>query len=199
MRVNKTRLPRNNQAMMAHHSILNAEETTLLIIDVQERFRSVIPSFDSLLTRCVRLARTFRALELPILVTEQYPKGLGHTVPELLDILQIRGTPEKSAFSSFSCEEISDWLPAAGVRSTVVCGIETHVCVNQTVHDLLAAGYAAHVACDAVTSRESLDHDVALRRMEKAGAIPTTSETVAFELLRDAKHEKFKEVQSFFK
>ena len=184
---------------MAHRNTLHTEDTVLLIIDVQERFRAGIPDFDTALAGCLRLAQTFHVLDLPILVTEQYPKGLGHTVPELLDVLAIRGTPEKTSFSSFSCEEISEWLPAAGTRSIGVCGVETHVCVSQTVHDLLSAEYTPHVAVDSVASRKALDHEVALRRMEQSGAVPTTSETAAFELLGDAKHEKFKEVQALFK
>ncbi|MBI4601111.1 MAG: hydrolase [Planctomycetes bacterium] len=183
--------------------MLEPDATALLVIDVQERFRTAMAGFEAMAAGCARLARAFRALGLPVFATEQYPKGLGPTVPEVKDAL--RGgaldvpIPEKTAFSSCGCEGFLEGLRAARVRCVLVCGIEAHVCVSQTVHDLLAAGYRVHVAADAVESRRERDRELALRRMERAGAVLTTGESAAFELLRDARHPRFKEVQALFK
>ena len=187
-----------------HPNLLDPTATALLVVDVQERFRSVIPEFELMTAGCVRLARAFRLLELPIIVTEQYPRGLGRTVPEIGDALregtgQGATTLEKSSFSSYGCAGVPEKLRDLRVCSVLVCGIETHVCVNQTVHDLLHVPYSVHVAADAVRSRHALDHASALRKMERSGAVLTTAEMAAFELMRDAKHPRFKEVQGLFK
>ncbi len=185
-----------------HANVLDPKGTSLLVIDVQERFRHAMEGFDSMVAGCSRLVRTFRILGLPILVTEQYPKGLGLTVPEIRNALGpelSRGIPEKTSFSSMGCAGISEKLRAAGTKTVLVCGIEAHVCVSQTVHDLLVENYSVQVAADAVLSRRASDHQTALRKMERSGAVLTTCECAAFELLGDASHPRFKEVQSLFK
>ena len=179
---------------------LDTAHCALLVIDVQEKFRPAMPDFDAMLAGCVRLVRTFRALDLPIIVTEQYPRGLGPTVEALREALpEDLAIPEKTRFSSLGCDAAADQLRASERDQLLVCGIETHVCVNQTVHDLLAEGSRVHVAVDAIASRRASDRDVALGRMQAAGAVLTTSEMAAFELLVDAKHEKFREVQGLFR
>ena len=187
-----------------HPNTLDPEKTALLVVDVQERFRAVMTDFDPMVKGCVRLVRTFRLLELPVLVTEQYPKGLGPTVQELKAAFSSERSAdpillEKTSFSSYGCEGLPSKLEGTGARSVLVCGIEAHVCVNQSVHDLLAAGYAVEVAIDAVQSRSPIDREAAFRKMERSGAVLTTVEMAAFELLRDAKHPKFKEVQALYK
>jgi nicotinamidase-related amidase len=182
-----------------HPRLLDPSDTLLLVIDVQERFRPVMKGFDTMVKGCVRLIKTFKILELPILVTEQYPKGLGATVAELKEVLGDLPPLEKTFFSSYGCAGVPERIAATRARKVLVCGIETHVCVHQTVHDLLAAGYQVHVAVDAIESRHADNRSVALRRMEQSGAVLTTSETAAFELMADAKHEKFKEVQALYK
>jgi len=179
--------------------LLDVSETALLGIDVQETFRSVMKGSDPMVAGCVRLVQTFRALGLPILATEQYPKGLGPTVGELKIVLGPVPILEKTAFSSYRCAGLPEQLSQTAARVVLVCGIETQVCVSQTVHDLLASGYGVQVAADAVESRHAMDREIALRKMEASGAILTTTEAAAFELLGDAKNPKFKEVQSFFK
>ena len=186
-----------------HPNVLDPAATALLVVDVQERFRDAIPEFDVMVAACVRLARTFRLLGLPIIVTEQYPKGLGHTVREIAEALREGSSQqvvlEKTTFSSFGCEGVPEKLRELRSCSVLVSGIETHVCVNQTVHDLLHERYSVHVAADAVRSRHALDHASALRKMERSGAVLTTAEMAAFELMRDARHPRFKEVQALFK
>lgn len=182
-----------------HPHLLDPRATALLVVDVQERFRSVIPEFGPMAAACACLVRAFRLLELPVFLTEQYPKGLGRTVPEVKAAVGEAEIPEKTAFSSFGCAGFPEKLSASGARVVLLCGIEAHVCVSQTAHDLLAAGYQVQVAVDAVQSRRASDREVAFRKMERAGAVLTTSELAAFELLVDAKHPKFKEVQALFK
>jgi len=185
--------------MKRHAGLLDPAATTLIVVDVQERFRSVIHEFAAMAENVRRLIRTFRELELPILVTEQYPRGLGHTIPELLEALGDAPIPEKTAFSSMGCQGVPEQLSASGARTVLVCGIETHVCVSQTVHDLLAAGYRVHLAVDAVSSRRVSDRDVALRRLSVVGAVLTTAEMAAFEVMVDAKHPSFRAVQALYK
>jgi nicotinamidase-related amidase len=182
-----------------HPHILSADDAFLAVIDVQERFRPLQKDFPRMVRGVTRLIQTCRILELPILVTEQYPKGLGTTVHELRDVLGETHALSKTCFSSCGSEEFSRRLQELGRRKALVCGIEAHVCVSQTVHDLLQRGISVQVAIDAVESRNSLDREVALRKMERSGAILTTVEAAAFELLADAKHPKFKEVQALFK
>jgi nicotinamidase-related amidase len=182
-----------------HPNILSAGDAFLVVIDIQERFRSVQKDFESMAAGAARLSRACRLLDVPILLTEQYPKGLGSTIRELRDVLGETRAFTKTCFSSCGSDEFSRGLRDLGRRQALVCGIETHVCVSQTVHDLLQSGFAVQVAVDAVGSRNPLDHEVALRRMERSGAILTTSEAAAFELLRDAANPKFKEVQALFK
>ncbi len=182
-----------------HPRLLDAADVALLVIDVQEKFRAVMQGFDDMVEGCIKLVKTFQHLELPIWVTEQYPKGLGETVPELKAVLDAAPPLEKTAFSSYGCKGIPELITESRARSILICGIETHVCVNQTVHDLLAAGYRVHVAVDAIESRHAINREIALKKMEQSGAVLTTTEMAAFELLVDAKNKKFKEVQALYK
>ncbi|GMR23921.1 MAG: hydrolase [Acidobacteriota bacterium] len=183
-----------------HPGLLRAEAACLLVVDIQERFRTVMADANALIAVSVRLVKTFRALELPIIVTEQYPQGLGQTVEELREALDGEASPHaKTCFSACGSDEISSSLVEQRIRQVLVCGIEAHVCVSQTVHDLIQRGLSVHVAVDGVRSRKTYDRDVALSRMERAGAILTTSEAAAFELLEDARHPSFKKVQALYK
>lgn len=182
--------------------LLSPTSSALLVVDVQTRFAPAIPGFEGLTASCVRLVEAFRHLALPVVATEQYPQGLGPTVPDLREALDqlpdATEPPTKTTFSSYRCDGVRAALAAAGATSVLVCGLETHVCVSQSVHEMLAAGLHVHVATDAVASRRESDRDVALRRMAAAGAVITTSEAAAFELLRDAKHPAFRRVQRLF-
>jgi nicotinamidase-related amidase len=180
-------------------TLLRPSQTFLVVIDVQERFRRLQPGFERMLAGVVRLTQTARLLEIPIFVTEQYPKGLGPTVQELQSVLGESPALSKTCFSACGSEELSRRLREIDGQQALVCGIEAHVCVSQTVHDLLGRGLEVQVAVDAVESRNALDREVALRRMERAGAVLTTTEAAAFELLGDARHPRFREVQALFK
>ncbi|HEY7831117.1 MAG TPA: hydrolase [Solirubrobacteraceae bacterium] len=173
-------------------SLLSRERTALVVVDVQEAFRPY-PSFTQVVAQCAKLVQGARLLDVPRIVSEQYSKGLGHTAPEVG--LQDEPTIEKSVFSAARAEGFD----LHGRTQAIVCGIETHVCVSQTVHDLLAQGMEVHVPADAVGSRHQIDYERGLERLERAGAIVTTVESVLFELLERAGTPEFKAVQELIK
>jgi nicotinamidase-related amidase len=169
-------------------SLLSRERAALVVVDVQEAFRPY-ESFAGVAENCAKLLRGARILELPRLVSEQYPKGLGHTAAEVG--LEDEQPLEKSVFSIARAEGFD----LSGRDQAIVCGIETHVCVSQSVHDLLEKGVEVHVPADAVGSRHTLDYERGLERLERAGAIVSTVESVLFELLERAGTPEFKAVQ----
>lgn len=179
---------------MPHATQMSAADTALLVIDVQEKLMPKIPDGDTLVRNIVFLINGARQLDLPVLATEQYPKGLGATVPALLPHLPER--PEKTAFSCCGAPSVVENL-RRGVRPKVLlCGIETHVCVMQTALDLLAHDFRVYVAADAVGSRYAVDHEFGLRRMERAGCVLVTSEMAVFEWVGGASHPNFKAVSA---
>jgi nicotinamidase-related amidase len=178
-----------------HPALLRREETGLILVDVQEAFRPVIDGFDQVVRNCGLLAEGFGVLGRPVLVSEQYPKGLGHTVPEIAERLPEGVEPvEKVRFSACGVDAFEEALEAAGCKAWVVAGIETHVCVNQTVHDLISRGYEAHVAADAVSSRAAENRTLGLEKMAAAGAHTTSTEMALFEMLEQAGSDEFKAI-----
>jgi nicotinamidase-related amidase len=169
-------------------SLLERGRATLVVVDVQEGFRSY-ETFAAVAGACSKLVQGARILEVPRIVSEQYPKGLGHTAPEVS--LEDEPVLEKTVFSAARAEGFE----LAGCTQAIVCGIETHVCVSQTVHDLLEQGVEVHVPADAVGSRHLLDYERGLERLERAGAVVTTVESALFELLERAGTPEFKQVQ----
>lgn len=169
-------------------SLLKREKAALVVVDVQEGFRSYA-TFEAVTQACSKLVRGARILEIPRIVSEQYPKGLGHTASEV--DLEDEPRIEKSVFSAAR----ADGFDLEGRTQAIVCGIETHVCVSQTVHDLLDRGVEVHVPADAVGSRHELDYERGLDRLERAGAVVSTVESVLFELLERAGTPEFKEIQ----
>jgi nicotinamidase-related amidase len=185
---------------MSHENILDAGRAALAVIDVQESFRPYIPDFAELAARVALVSHAARLLGLPVVVTEQYPKGLGRTAAEIAAVMPADFEPvEKTAFSSCGAQAFVSRLEAAGARQVLLCGIEAHVCVNQTAHDLLALGLQVHVLTDCVSSRAEQNRRVGLDKMFRSGALPSSTETALFELMRDARHEQFKAVQKLIK
>jgi len=170
---------------------LDRARTALVVIDVQEAFAKAVERFDDVVAQAAILARGAQTLGLPVLVTEQYPRGLGDTVPQVREALGDTPRLAKTVFSAARAEGFD----LAGRDQALVCGIETHVCVNQTVHDLLAGGVEVHVAVDAVGSRTAANRELGLRKMEESGAILTSVETALFELLGAAGSDEFKTIQ----
>jgi nicotinamidase-related amidase len=172
---------------------LSVADTGLLVIDVQEKLLPKIHEPERLVRNIAFLLDACKLLNVPAWVTEQYPKGLGPTVPELVKRLPTE-RPEKVAFSSCAISSMVEGFHRGGRPNVLVAGMETHVCVMQTVLDLLALGFRVFVAVDAVGCRYPIDHDTALRRMEQVGAIPVTSEMAVFELTGAAGTPVFKEI-----
>jgi nicotinamidase-related amidase len=169
-------------------SLLERDRAALVVVDVQEGFRSYA-SFERVAGACAKLVQAARILRVPTIASEQYPKGLGHTAPEVG--LGREPRIEKTVFSAARAEGFE----LGERRQAIVCGIETHVCVSQTVHDLLDRGIEVHVPADAVGSRHEIDYRRGLDRMERSGAVVTTVEAALFELLERAGTPEFKAVQ----
>jgi nicotinamidase-related amidase len=171
---------------------LDRDRAALVVIDVQEGFRKAIPEFDRIARAAATLIEGAEAVGIPIRVTEQYPKGLGRTAPEVAEHLPDGVEPiEKVCFSAAEAEGFD----LDGRDQALVCGIEAHVCVNQTALDLLGRGVEVHGAEYAVGSRFPQNREVGLHRMERAGAVVTSVETALFELLGAAGTDEFKRVQ----
>lgn len=185
---------------MTHPNVLQPDLALLVVIDVQEAFRHVISDFSGLATRMLTAIWGFQALDLPVLVTEQYPRGLGRTAEEILlalpDDFEIF---DKTTFSSYGSAAFAARLDDLGVKQVVICGLETHVCVNQTAHDLLDAGFQVHVLTDCVRSRSEHDRLAGIDKMRMSGVVPSTVEMALFELMGDSRHEKFKDIQALIK
>ncbi len=179
---------------------LEARSTLVLVVDVQERLTPAMPS--TRVAAVVRAARLLvagaRELGAPVLVTEQYPKGLGRTVPEVQSLFGAEASPilEKTSFSGVSAPGFDAAMQASKASAVVVMGMEAHVCVFQTVRDLAARGLAVHVAADGVCSRHDDHREAGLGLCERAGAVITTAESVLFDWLGDSAHPSFKAVSA---
>jgi len=178
--------------------LMRPDDTGLLVVDVQERLIAVETDGERVAWNIRRLLDGANILGVQSAATEQYPEKLGGTLPELAT--RLSSPPQsKLAFSCGCCDEIFSAWRSAGIHRVLVCGIETHVCVQQTVLDLLATGFQVLVAVDAVSSRFVIDHQVALRRMETSGAFLTTTEAALFEWCGTAETAKFKEISALAK
>jgi nicotinamidase-related amidase len=175
--------------------ILQRDRTALIVVDVQEGFREAVGEFDAVAGNAAVLVRGARILGVPVLVTEQYPRGLGETVPEVAEHLDGVPRVDKVVFSAAR----ADGFDLGGRDQALVCGIETHVCVAQTVADLLDEGVDVQVATDAVSSRTAANRRAGLAKMEATGAMLTSTEMALFELLGRAGTPEFKEVQALVK
>jgi hypothetical protein len=178
---------------------IEIKDTTALVIDIQEKLFPHMEQKDPFLERTLMLLQGLSILGVPFSLTEQYPKGLGPTLDMVAQLLPGVTPIEKRSFSC--CDEPSYLLELerSGCSSVIVCGIETHVCVLQTVVDLLASGFIPVVVADCTTSRNPLDRDVALERMKSEGAVITTAESVLFELTRISGTDTFKAISKLVK
>jgi nicotinamidase-related amidase len=176
--------------------LLTAESAGLLLLDLQERLMPAIYDGEVVVARAVRLAEAARLLDVPIAATEQYPAGLGPTVPPLAAYPQ--AVLAKTSFSAAEAPGFSTLLPA-GTSEVVVAGCEAHVCVLQTVLGLVARRHRVLLVADAVGSRDPADRAAAINRARVHGVEIVTSEMVLFEWLRDSEHPKFGEVQKLLK
>ena len=170
-----------------------------VIVDVQERLLPHMTDAVEVERRTVQLLRGLRILGIPLLYTEQYPKGLGATVPAIAAELSELEPIIKASFSCCDDHSFVDALAATGRRSVILAGIESHVCMLQTTIDRIGTGYAPVVGADATSSRSPRDRDVAFERMRREGAVVTTVESILFELTRYSGTPRFKEISRLVK
>ena len=182
---------------MASSERFNAEHSALLVVDVQGKLLEKIEGREMLLSNIQRLIKVARLLSIPVTATEQYPKGLGPSVAEVADLVPVRTA--KTAFHACGCGPVLETLHGRGVRKVTLAGIEAHVCIAQTALELLTMGFRVQVPADAVSSRHAFDRDIALRRLELAGAVITTSEAAIFEWTETADHPQFKAISALIK
>ena len=185
---------------MRHPDLLDRDRTALVLIDLQEGYRSVLDGWSDVVRASTLLIRGTALLGVPLLVTEQYPRGLGHTAAEAVEHFP-PDTPiiEKMTMSCAGESRCVEALRALGRDQVLIAGIETHACVNQTVHDLLALGYQVQIARDATASRRLVDIAPAWEKMRAAGMLPTIAEQALLELVRSAEAPEFKPLQRLLK
>jgi nicotinamidase-related amidase len=182
-----------------HPNLLRRQNTCLLIVDVQERFRSHITDFEQITKNIIVLAKVANKLKLPIILSEQYPRGLGSTIKEILDVLDEYTVFAKSSFSCCQVESFVKHLQSLDRTQLLITGIESQVCISQTVHDLIARGYQTHLAVDAISSRTSHNKEVGIKKMLAAGAVLSCTEMAVCELLETSEDPEFKNLQSLIK
>lgn len=180
-------------------SLMNREDTIFIAIDFQEKLMPVMSNKEDLEDKVCRLAEGMKALGIPKIVTQQYTKGIGETIPSVAEALGEFEPIDKTSFSCMNNEEFRTQLEGIGRRTAVVCGIEAHICLQQTVLQLLDEGYQVYVPVDCVSSRSERDQMWSLERIERAGAITTTYEAILYELLGDSKAPEFKAISKIVK
>lgn len=185
--------------MERNNKILSRDSTALLLIDVQERILDVMINKDELIANCIKIIKGFKVLNLPVFFTEQYPKGLGPTTHLLLTELEGLSAIQKTSFSCLGAGNLFQSLKDNNVTQVVIAGIESHVCVQQTVLDLLANNFQVDVCADAVSSRKEKDLNIALERMRNNNVEITSVESVLFELLQESRTEEFKKISAIIK
>lgn len=178
---------------------LKKENTVLVAIDYQERLVPAMSGKEELIEMSAKLIKGFEILGMPVIMTQQYPKGLGQTIPEIKDVNPNAQIIDKAAFSAWEEENFVEAFKKTGRNVAVVMGIETHVCEQQTVLDMIDEGYTVYVPADCVASRKDSDRDASIERMRQAGAIITTYESILFELLVTSKAPEFKAISNLVK
>jgi nicotinamidase-related amidase len=176
---------------------LTGQHGALLVVDVQEKLISQILDRERVVANAARLVKAADQLRMPVWATEQYPQGLGPTVPELAALIPHR--PAKTTFQCCAVPQLLEQFYGRQIRHVTLAGIEAHVCIAQTALELLRLGFHVQVPADAVGSRHKLDWEFALRRLEHAGAIISTTEAVLFEWVETADHPAFKAISELIK
>lgn len=185
---------------MANTRVLDRSQSVLIVIDVQESYRGKTVEETLWLRGVQKLIEAAKVMGIPILATEQYPKGLGHFMPEVSSLFPAgQEVVEKRSMSCLGAEAFVDRLNALQRKQAVVCGIEAHACVNQTVHDLLDRDYSVHLPFDAISARFEQDRRLAWEKMIGSGAVPATLEMICLEWVRTADAPEFKAIQKIIK
>ncbi|MBN2713628.1 MAG: hydrolase [Planctomycetes bacterium] len=184
---------------MDNETLLKREDALFIVVDIQEKLLPAISNGEEVLANSTRLVKCASHLHLPMIVSEQYPKGLGPTTAELEPLLASATRVEKMSFSCAGCDEFMNVIDDLDCDQAVIFGIETHVCVLQTALDLMEQGVQVHVVADAVGSRKDENRKIALDRIRQAGGIITCTESVLFELLRVAGTSEFKAISQLIR
>lgn len=185
---------------MANPFLLDREEAVLCVVDIQEKLAARMEEKERVIANAVMLAKSALRLDVPVIVTEQYPKGVGATVIELITALDKQYVPiEKLCFGCADEPVFMEQLKTVRRRQVLLCGMESHVCVLQTCLQLLDRGYRVHVAADTICSRQREHKELALDQMRQAGAVVTCAEAAVFQLLRRAGTPEFKDFLSIIK
>jgi nicotinamidase-related amidase len=174
------------------------DDVAFVLVDIQERFVPVMHNIETVIDNANVLVRSASILKIPLIVTEQYPKGLGHTVNEI-DLDEGQEIIEKISFDCFGCDSFTRKLEELEVRSLVIFGIEAHVCVLKTALEALARGYEAHVVADAVSSRTEENRILALERLRQSGVFVVSTEMILFQLMDRAGTDEFKSISGLIK
>ena len=177
---------------------LQREDTALFIIDIQERLVPVMDHRDQVIENNKILITAAKEMNFPIIATEQYPKGLGRTVPEILELIDDEYIFAKNSFTAYT-DEVKEALKALGKKKILITGMETHVCVFQTVRDLINDGYQVQVIKDAVCSRTKSNYKNGLALMKSVGAVISNTETAVFDLLKVSGSPEFKILSKMIK
>lgn len=178
---------------------IKASSCAGLVVDIQERLFPHMHEGEKLLARVRILLEGLNVLRVPVLLTEQYPRGLGQTLPQVMELLAESSPLEKLSFSCCGEENFLAQLAQVNKKWVIICGIEAHVCVLQTVLDLREMGITPVVVADCISSRNPEDRKVALERMRSEGAVITTSESILFELTEVAGTDQFKQISRLVK
>lgn len=179
--------------------MMKKQDTILVAVDFQERLMPAMENKDVLENTMVRLVKGIRALDVPVIVTQQYTKGLGATIAPVAEALGEFEPIEKTTFSALGQPDFVEALEASGKKSVILTGIEAHICVQQTALELLERGYGVYVVQDCIASRKGSDNLCSQQRMARAGAVLTTYEAVLYELLGGAKADGFKAISAIVK
>ena len=184
---------------MVHTKKVNADISALVVIDLQERFATAIDGFAEVVKNTAKAITGAKILNIPVLVTEQYPKGLGHTVSEIKKAAGESRVFEKTTFSALGSDDLRSWLEDSPVKQVVLAGIEAHVCVVQTAVDLRACGYEVFILEECLSSRTKQNRANGIERMKSSGAIAYNIESFFFEAMGSSAHPCFKDISQLIK
>jgi len=187
------------ESVKRHPHLFNKNDSALLVVDYQERFVKVLPDNKNTIENIKFLIHGFNIYNVPVFVSEQVPEKLGHTVQDIKDVVRDAFWFSKKPMSCCGNVEFLEKLKKKNIKQIAVCGIEAHVCVEQTTLDLLWHGFQVHVISDAITSRVLHNKGIGIEKMRSAGAIISSVETVLFEMAYEAGNEEFKKLQQLFK
>lgn len=178
---------------------IRLEDAVAMVIDIQEKLVPAIYNKDEVVRKNVQLLNGLKAVGCPVIFTQQYTKGLGMTVPELVETQDNFQYLEKMTYSCLDTQEIKDTLEKLGKKTVIISGLETHICVMQTVRDLIAEGYQVYLIADAISSRTEFNYQIGMERMKQEGAVISSVESVLFELLVKAGTPEFKVISKLIK